>query len=73
VAAAKKHRTGRLEGMAVSRQWLIDLLNRLGYSEAAEEASRVLPEQIDSKQLEEFGNQHGISRSELVSEMGGTL
>jgi hypothetical protein len=59
--------------MAVSKQWLVDLLNRMGYSEAAEEASRVLPEQIDSKQLEEFGDQHGISRSELVSEMGGTL
>ena len=59
--------------MAISRQWVIDLLNRMGYSEAAEEASRVLPESLDLKQLEEFGDRHGISRSEVVSQMGGTL
>ncbi len=47
--------------MAVSRQWVIDLLNRMGYSEAAEEASRVLPDQLDRKQLEEFGDRYGIS------------
>jgi hypothetical protein len=49
------------------------MLNRMGYADAAEEASRVLPEQIELKQLEEFGDQHGLSRSELVSWMGGTL
>jgi hypothetical protein len=59
--------------MAISRQWLIKVLNRMGYAEAAEEASRVLPEQVELKQLEEFGDRHGISRSELVSQMGGTL
>jgi hypothetical protein len=52
---------------------LIKVLNRMGYAEAAEEASRVLPEQVELKQLEEFGDRHGISRSELVSQMGGTL
>jgi hypothetical protein len=59
--------------MAISRQWVVDLLNRTGYSEAAEEASRILAESLDLKQLEEFGDQHGIPRSELVSRMGGTL
>ena len=59
--------------MAISRQWVISMLNRMGYADAAEEAARVLPEQIEEKQLEEFGNRHGISRSELVSWMGGTL
>jgi hypothetical protein len=59
--------------MAISKQWAIDLLNHLGYTEAAEEASRVFPDQIELKQLEEFGGRHGISRSELVSAMGGTL
>jgi hypothetical protein len=59
--------------MAISRQWVISMLNRMGYADAAEEASRVLPEQIELKQLEEFGDQHGLSRSELVSWMGGTL
>lgn len=59
--------------MAVSRQWVVDVLNRTGYAEAAEDASRVLPESVELKQLEEFGDRHGISRSELVSRMGGTL
>ena len=49
------------------------MMNRMGYTEAAEEASRVFPDQIELKQLEEFGDKHGISRSELVSAMGGTL
>jgi hypothetical protein len=58
--------------MAISRQWVIDLMNHLGYFEAAEEASRVLPEQLDRKQLEEFGDRHGIPRSELENRMGGS-
>ncbi len=59
--------------MAISRPWVISMLNRMGYAEAAEEASRVLPEQVELKQLVEFGDRHGLSRSELVSWMGGTL
>jgi len=48
------------------------MLNHLGYSEAAQEASRVLPEQVDLKQVEEFSDRHGISRTELESRMGGS-
>ena len=62
----------RLERMAISRQEIIDMLNRLGYSEAAKEASRVLPEQVDLKQVEEFSDRHGISHTELESQMGGS-
>jgi len=58
--------------MAISRQEIIDMLNHLGYSEAAKEATRVLPEQVDRKQLEQFGDRHGISRTELESQMGGS-
>ena len=58
--------------MAISRQKIIDMLNHLGYSEAAEEASRVLPEQVDLKQVQEFSDRRGISRSELESRMGGS-
>ena len=58
--------------MAISRQKIIDMLNHLGYSEAAEEASRVLPEQVDLKQVEEFGDRQGIARTELESRMGGS-
>jgi hypothetical protein len=59
--------------MALSRKWAVDLMRRMGYSEAAEEASRVLPDPVDIKELEEFSDRYGISRSELVSAMGGTL
>jgi Ser/Thr protein kinase RdoA (MazF antagonist) len=62
----------RLERMAISRQEIIDMLNHLGYSEAAKEASRVLPEQVDLKQVEEFSDRNGISHTELVSQMGGS-
>jgi hypothetical protein len=58
--------------MAISKQEIIDMLNHLGYSEAAKEASRVLPEQVDLKQVEEFSDRHGISRTELESQMGGS-
>ena len=59
--------------MAVSKQWVIDMLNHMGYPEAAKDAAQVLPDPLDLTQLEEFGNKHGISRSELVSRMGGSL
>jgi hypothetical protein len=58
--------------MGYSRQWLVDLLRRLGYEHEAEEALRVLPDELDRKQLEEFGNKYGISRGELVDRMGGS-
>jgi hypothetical protein len=58
--------------MGYSRQWLVDTLRHLGYQQEADEASRVLPEEVDRKQLEEFGNQHGISRDEIISRMGGS-
>ena len=58
--------------MAYSRQWVADTLRRNGYPQEADEALRVLPEEVDRRQLEEFSDQHGISRDELVSRMGGS-
>ena len=55
-----------------SRQWVADTLRRLGYTRAADEALRVLPDQIDLKQLREFGDRHGISRDTLTDRMGGS-
>ncbi|MGH3194175.1 MAG: hypothetical protein ACRDPY_49395 [Streptosporangiaceae bacterium] len=51
---------------------MVDTLRHLGYQQEADEALRVLPESIDRKQLEEFGDQHGISSAELTSRMGGS-
>ena len=58
--------------MAYSRQWVVDSLRRLGYQEAADEASRDLPEEVDLEELEKFGDQHGISRGQLMDQMGGS-
>lgn len=58
--------------MAYSRQWVVDTLRRNGYLQEADEALRVLPEEVDAKQLQEFGDRHGISRDELISRMGGS-
>jgi hypothetical protein len=33
---------------------------------------RIFPDEIDLKQLQEFGDRHHISRDELVSRMGGS-
>jgi hypothetical protein len=58
--------------MAYAKQWLIDLLRRLGYTEAADDASRELPDEIDLSQLQEFADRHGISRDEVTDAMGGS-
>jgi hypothetical protein len=45
-------------------------LRRNDYQQLAEEALRVLPEEMDRQQLEEWGDQHGIKRDDLVNRMG---
>jgi hypothetical protein len=58
--------------MAYSRQWVADNLRRFGYEQEADEALRDLPEEIDQQELERWADQHGISRDELISRMGGS-
>jgi hypothetical protein len=58
--------------MGYSRQWVVDTLRRLGYQLAADDALRVLPDDIDLEQLREFGDQQGISLDELTDRMGGS-
>jgi hypothetical protein len=55
-----------------SRQHVVDLLNRLGHTELAEEASRVLPDPAGIDQITAFGMQHGVSLDDLTSQMGGS-
>jgi len=58
--------------MGYSRQWVVGTLRRFGYQREADEALRVLPDDIDRKQLVEFGDQYGISVDELINRMGGS-
>jgi len=55
-----------------SRQHVMDLLNHLGYTQLAEEASRVLPDPVDADHVSKWWMQHGLSRDDLISRMGGS-
>ncbi|HEY2079981.1 MAG TPA: hypothetical protein VGH53_26940 [Streptosporangiaceae bacterium] len=55
-----------------SRQHVVDVLNRLGYAQVAEEASQVLPDPVDADWLAEWSLQHGLTHDDLVSHMGGS-
>ena len=55
-----------------SRQHVIDLLNRLGHNQLAEEASRVLPDPVGIEQLENWYLQHGLSVDDMISQSGGS-
>ncbi|MGH3204633.1 MAG: hypothetical protein ACRDOA_13570 [Streptosporangiaceae bacterium] len=57
--------------MAYDRQWIIDRLQRLGYTREADEA-RALPEQVSGEDLLAWSDKQGISRDELMSRMGGS-
>ena len=58
--------------MAYDRQWVIDQLRRLGYTEEADDAAQALPAEISDEELMAFSDRHGISRDELMSRMGGS-
>jgi hypothetical protein len=55
-----------------SGQHVIDLLNHLGHTQLAEEASRDLPDPVDADQVSNWGLQHGVTYDDLVSQMGGS-
>ena len=55
-----------------SRQHVIDLLNRMGYTQLAKEASRVLPDPADIDQISAWLMQYGITYDGLISQMGGS-
>jgi hypothetical protein len=57
--------------MAYDRQWVIDQLQRLGYTQAADDA-RTLPDQVSAEELAAWGERHGLGRDELISRMGGS-
>jgi hypothetical protein len=58
--------------MSYSRQEIVASLRRAGYTELADEALRVLPDPVDTEQVEAFGREHGVDRDDLINEMGGS-
>jgi hypothetical protein len=58
--------------MSNDRQWLVDTLRHLGYAQAADDAARVLPDQVSLDEVLKFTDRYGISRDEVTSLMGGS-
>jgi hypothetical protein len=58
--------------MAYDRQWIIDQLQRFGYTREADEAAQTLPDQVSAEELIAFADRHGISRDEMIDRMGGS-
>ena len=58
--------------MKVSRQRVVDLMRKMDYPQVADIAERELPDPVDMDQVEAFGVQHGLSRDDLISRMGGS-
>jgi hypothetical protein len=55
-----------------SRQYVVDEMNRLGYRDLADEASRDLPDPVEIYQLEAWCLQHGVTWDDVISRMGGS-
>ena len=58
--------------MQVTRQHVIDILQTVKLRELAEEAYRALPDPVEYNHAECFLAQHGITKDELISRMGGS-
>ena len=58
--------------MAQDKRWFVHTLRRLGYTEAAEEAERELPDPVSLEEIRQFADRYNISRDEVMSQMGGS-
>ena len=55
-----------------SRQHVVDVLHTLQRPDLADEALKDLPDPVDIDRLVQWMMQHGLSRDEMVSRMGGS-
>jgi hypothetical protein len=58
--------------MQLARQHVVDLLSRTGFHEAAEDASRKLPDPVELDEVLRLLMPYGITTDDLISEMGGS-
>lgn len=61
-----------MDPVQFTRQDVVDILRRTGYTQAAAEAMRVLPEPVDREVVDRWASQYGITIDELISRMGGS-
>ena len=58
--------------MQYSRQHVVDTLRRWELGQLADEASRRLPDPVESDQLEAWAMRNGITRDDMISRFGGS-
>lgn len=58
--------------MLTTKTEVVRVLRNAGLSEAAEEAERTLPDELDIERAADFGAPYGITRDMLISRMGGS-
>ncbi len=58
--------------MMMRKHEIVRMLRKAGLSEAAEDAERSLPDEVELERAQEFGARYGITRDELISRMGGS-
>jgi hypothetical protein len=62
----------KVKPLSQDKQWLVNTLRNLGYTEAADQAARELPDSVSMEELKKFADRYGISRDEVMSQMGGS-
>jgi hypothetical protein len=55
-----------------TRKFVVEILRKTGYAELADEAERVLPDQVSVNELERWATTHGLTIDQLISRMGGS-
>jgi hypothetical protein len=55
-----------------TRQEVVRMLRKAGFRAAADEAMRDLPDPVDLDHVQDWGIQRGITRDDLISQMGGS-
>jgi hypothetical protein len=58
--------------MMMKKHEIVRMLRKAGLAEAAEDAERSLPDEVELERAQEFGARYGITRDELISRMGGS-
>ena len=62
----------QVDAMQVTRQHVVDILRTAGHWQTADEAALSLPELMEFERAASFLARHGITKSELISRMGGS-
>jgi len=55
-----------------SRQYVADRLRLQGFPVLADLALRDLPDPVDIDQLENWGMRYGVTKDDVISQMGGS-